>query len=214
MKRILTALIAFLLATGPVLAQTANSWTTVAEVAKRSTVFIEGPNGSCSGFVINDSAKGGEDKSENVDLILTAAHCDGPALFAGGVPAKMRAKDLRKDLMVIEVENLNKPALKLADKNPRVGDEVVSFGFGYGLDEPMLRIAHIANDKTYIPFEGIGGPLMTIDASFVPGQSGGPVLNHASEVVMIVQLGTSIVGFGVGAEDIRDKVGRFFGEVK
>ena len=45
---------------------------------------------------------------------------------------------------------------------------------------------------------------------FVPGQSGGPVVNEKGEVVMIVQMGTNIVGLGVGTETIRDKVGRFF----
>jgi S1-C subfamily serine protease len=78
----------------------------------------------------------------------------------------------------------------------------------------MLRRSMISDDKTYIPEGGIGGPLMATDISFVPGMSGGPVVNEKGEVVMMVQMGTSMVGFGVGAETIRDKVGRYLEKPK
>ena|SRR3990167_3870283 len=211
MKRLIAVLLAFVLA-GPAAAQNINVWSDVGEQIKKSTIFVQNAQSSCTGFVINDKAKGGKDKDDDVDFILTAAHCDGQGLYAGGVPAIVKAKDIKKDLMVLEVDNLNKPALRLAEKDPRVGDEVASFGFGYGLEEPMFRVANVANDKTYIPYDGVGGPFISINSTFVPGQSGGPVLNHAGEVVMIVQMGTPIVGFGVGAETIQDKVGRFFAQ--
>ena len=215
MKRLLVTLLAFALAAGPVWAQTANTWTAVADAVRNSTVFVQvGSQGSCSGFIINDKAKGGKNHDEDVDYILTAAHCDGRDLYAGQRPATVKAKDIKKDLLVLEVEDLDRPALRFAKKDPLPGEEVASFGYGYGLEEPMFRVANIANDKIYIPYEGIGGPLIAINSTFVPGQSGGPVLNHNIEVVMIVQLGTTIVGFGVGAETIRDKVGRYFGKVQ
>lgn len=197
------------------LAQNINVWSPIAEQVKKSTVQIQdGTRTFCTGWVINDKAKGGKDDNKDVDYVLTAAHCDHPPLFVEGVPATVKAKDGSKDLMVLEVENLDKPALQLADKDPSIGDEIASFGYGYGLAEPMFRVANVANDKTYIPFDGVGGPLITINATFVPGQSGGPVVNHDGQVVMVVQLGTEIVGFGVGAETIKDKVGRFFEKAK
>lgn len=212
--RILSLPLALLLFFGVAPAFAQNTWTTVAEQVKRSTVFVQiGEQGSCTGFIINDKAKGGEDKKDDVDYILTAAHCDGSKLWVGGAPAIVKSKDSKKDLMVVEVENLNKPALRLAAKDPEVGDEVASFGFGYGLEDPMFRVANVAAKGLYIPHDGIGGPFISINASFVPGQSGGPVLNHAGEIVMVVQLGTPVVGFGVGAEIIQDKVGRFFSQV-
>jgi S1-C subfamily serine protease len=203
--------LALLLFPAAVFAQNINIWGAHVAALKKSTVFIQLSNGSCTGFVINDKAKGGKNGETDVDYVLTAAHCDGPTLFAAGAPATVKAKDVKKDLLVLEVENLNKPAVRLAEHDPTVGDEIASFGFGYGLEEPMFRVANVANDKTIIPYDGVGGPFIAINSTFVPGQSGGPVINHNGEVVMIVQNGTEIVGFGVGAETINDKMGRFFG---
>jgi S1-C subfamily serine protease len=46
------------------------------------------------------------------------------------------------------------------------------------------------------------------------GQSGGPAINAAGEVVMMVQRTTSAVGIGVGAETIRARMGRYFEKPK
>ena len=116
--------------------------------------------------------------------------------------------------MVIEVPDLTRPALRLAKTNPKIGDEVASLGYGYGLERPMFRTTHISDDETYIHENGIGGPFMVTDDVCVGGQSGGPVINHAGEVVLIVQRGGGGVGMGVGAEMIRAKVGRFFGKAQ
>lgn len=182
-------------------------WHAAGEQLAKSTVFIESHGGSCTGFVINTTAK--HDK-EDVDYVLTAAHCDGEGLLVDQTPAITVAKDNKKDLLVVAIARSGKPALRLAKDNPKQGDEVASLGYGYGLERPMLRVTHIADDNTYIPEDGIGGPLMITDAAFVGGQSGGPVVNAAGEVVMIVQRGTGTVGIGVGAETIRSKVGRYF----
>ncbi len=49
------------------------------------------------------------------------------------------------------------------------------------------------------------------DSPFVGGQSGGPVVNAAGELVLIVQRGDGgTTGLGVGVETIRARVGRFF----
>jgi S1-C subfamily serine protease len=182
----------------PTMAST--DWRLAAEKVARSAVFIESKEGSCTGFVIDNDR----------DYVLTAAHCDAKDLFVDQSPAKVISKDVKKDLMVVHIDDLDRPALKLAKDNPKTGDEVASFGYGYGLERPMFRVTHISDDKIYIPYEGIGGPLVAVDATFVPGQSGGPVVNVEGDVVMVVQLGTPIVGFGVGAETIKDKVGKYF----
>lgn len=182
-------------------------WATVVKRVGQSVVFIENAEGSCTGFVINAAAKN-KDK-DAVEYVLTAAHCDGKDLYAEQAAAKVLAKDTKHDLLVLEVSDLNRPALTIASENPKQGDDVASFGYGWGLERPMLRIAHVSDDKTYIPEDGIGGPLIVIDAPFVAGMSGGCVLNAIGEVVMIVQRGTGSVGIGVGAETIRDKVGRY-----
>lgn len=187
-------------------------WTSIADTLSKSVVYLENKHGSCTGFVVNSDAKG-KDK-EDVDYILTAAHCDGKDLYADQTATRTLWKDTKKDLMVLEVANLDRPALRIARDNPKIGDEVASYGFGWGLERPMFRTAHVSDDNTYIPEDGIGGPFIVIDAAFVSGQSGGPVVNHAGEVVLMVQRGGGGVGIGVGAETMRGKAGRYFEKPK
>lgn len=186
----------------------AADWTPIANTLSKSVVYIENTNGSCTGFVIN--AKVEKEKEPDQTYILTAAHCNGPEMYADQTAAKVLWLDTKKDLMVLSVEALDRPALKLAKENPKVGDELASLGYGWGLERPMFRTAHVSDDNTYIPEDGIGGPFMVIDAQFVPGQSGGPVINAAGEVAMIVQRGGGAVGIGVGAEIIRGKTWKYW----
>lgn len=177
-------------------------WSKTADTLSQSVVFVESAEGSCTGFVINSNAK--NDK----DYILTAAHCDGEKLYADHVVAKVLWKDGKKDLMVLEVDDLDRPAVTFAAKNPGQGDEIASLGFGMGLEKPMFRTAHVANAAIDIP-DVEGGPFVMIDAGYVSGQSGGPVCNPAGEVVSIVQRGSGLVGIGVGAEVIHDRIHRY-----
>lgn len=186
-------------------------WSPIASTLSKSIVYIETTSGSCTGFIVNANAV--NKNKENVDYVLTAAHCDGPEIFADLTVATVLWKDSKKDLMVLEVADLGRPALKLAKDNPKIGDEVASYGFGWGLERPMFRTAHVSDDNTYIPESGIGGPFMVIDAQFVSGQSGGPVVNAAGEVVLMVQRGGGGVGLGVGAEVMRSKVGRYLEKI-
>jgi len=190
----------------------AADWIPLADKLGKSVVYIENTSGSCTGFVINADATN-KDK-EDVDYILTAAHCNGEGLYVDQTAAKVLWLDTKKDLMVLEVSDLNRPALKLAKDNPKVGDEVASLGYGWGLERPMFRTAHVSDDDTYIPEDGIGGPFIVIDAQFVSGQSGGPVINTAGEVALIVQRGGGAVGIGVGAEVIRSKTGKYWEKPK
>ena len=178
------------------------SWTTIAALVQQSTVYVESVDGSCTGFV-SDAER---------DLVVTAAHCDGEKLYVDQVPATVVAKDSKHDLLVLFVKDIgdDRPALRLAKRNPEVGETVASLGHGYGYERPMFLIAHVADDDTYIPEDGIGGPLIVVDAAFVPGQSGGPVVNQVGEVVMIVQMSNDRVALGRGAEDIKKHIGKYF----
>jgi hypothetical protein len=83
---------------------------------------------------------------------------------------------------------------------------VASGGYGYGFWH--VRIANVANPKAIVP--GLVGPFLVVNSGYVPGQSGGPVVNIKGEIVGVVQLASDRVGLGRGAEYIADKVGRFF----
>ena len=181
----------------------AADWKVAAEKLRASIVYMETSQGSCTGFVID----------EEKDLVLTAAHCydELKNIFIDNKPvAKVVARDTKKDLLVLHVPDLDRPALALAKDGPKVGDEVGSYGFGYGLEEPLFKAHHVAAANLDIDVENIGGPLIAVDTEYVGGMSGGPLVNKEGEVVGVVQRGTSAVGFGVDAETIRDKVGRYF----
>jgi S1-C subfamily serine protease len=208
MKRALVAVIAGLYAFCGMPATHAADWTALVRDLQKSVVTIErDDNGtSCTGFIINSRVK---KEDEDLDYVLTANHCEAAKLWADQTVAKIVAKNTEKDLLVLSVENTDRPALKLAADNPKVGEDVASFGYGMGLEKPLFRIAHISAE-TYIPYEGIGGPLFFIDGAFVGGQSGGPVVNAAGEVVMMVQRSSASVGIGVGAETMKGRVGKYW----
>lgn len=190
----------------------ATEWAPLVKELAKSVVAIErDSNGtSCTGFVIHAKIRK-EDK--DLTYVLTAAHCEAPKLWADQAEAAVVAKNTEKDLLVLAVEHLDRPALKLAKDDPNVGDQVGAFGHGYGLEKPIFRLTHISA-QTYIPYQGIGGPLYMTDSTFVGGMSGGPVINAAGEVVMMVQRGTDSVGIGVGADTMRSKIGRYWEKPK
>jgi len=181
-----------------------NSWSTVAEKVEKALALLQvGDEGSCTAFSIN----------EKENYVLTANHCfghdtEGKDLLVDNTPAKLVARDQKRDLMVLFVKGLDKPAIHLAKSNPKVGDEMASYGFGYALSKPLFRITHAsAIDTDETPNEII------TDSDFQPGQSGGPVVNEDGELVMIVQAGNGHgLGIGRGVEDIKHAMGRFFEE--
>lgn len=177
-------------------------WTKTSETLAQSVVYIESQTGSCTGFVIRTHAKG--DKT----LVLTAAHCYGQELYADHAAAKVVYKDGKHDLMILETDDLDRPAVAFAAKNPAQGEELASFGFGMALDKPMLRIAHVSNAAIELP-DVEGGPFVMIDAGYVPGQSGGPCVNAAGEIVSIVQRANGLLGIGQGVEQIRERIKRY-----
>ena len=180
----------------------AADWGTVARSVRESIVEVKSDVGSCTGFVIDNER----------DHVAVAAHCAGADekhIFADSMPVKIRHKDVKHDTLVLYVEGLDRPALKLAKNDPIVGEEVASYGWGYDMNQPLFRVAHIsAKDVTVPQYEN--ARYFAIDAAFVGGQSGGPVVNALGEVVMMVQLGSGIVGWGIGAETLDDKIGRWF----
>lgn len=205
MRRILISIIGFTLFVSASLLAT--EWNPVANRVVKSLSFLETPEGTCTAWSID----------EKKDLVITAGHCFGRDKEAKDIlvdqtpVTRLVSLDTKKDLMILEVKGLDKPALRLAKANPRIGDEVASYGFGLGLERPLFRTAHISDDQVTI--ESVGGPFIMTDTDFIGGQSGGPVVDINGDVVMIVQRGTQGLGIGVGAETIKAKMGKYF-EVK
>jgi len=208
MKHALAAILFGVVMLSPCLQAT--DWAPIADKLSQSVVFVENKDGSCTGFVINADWK--RDK-EDKDLILTAAHCFGPELFADNAPAKVVWRDSKQDLLIVEVDDTGRPAVTIAKNNPVIGQEIVSFGYGAALSKPMFRMAHVSIAQITLT-DVEGGPFVMIDAGYVGGQSGGPNINAAGEVVSIVQRANNLLGIGVGAELIRSKVGRYLEKPK
>lgn len=204
MKKPLSTLLLLMLFVVPTWAIT---WNPIAAKVLKSIAYLDGPEGKCTAFSIDRER----------DYVLTAAHCDQKtasgesASTVDGLATVVKYKDEKKDLLVLEVKGLDKPALKLAKQNPQILDEMASCGFGMALETAGCRHTYVSDDKVYIPFEGIGGPFIMTDTTFIGGQSGGPVVNENGDVVMIVQRGsTTGFGLGVGAEIIKSKCGKYF----
>jgi S1-C subfamily serine protease len=182
-------------------------WAEIVKKVSQAVVYIETEVGdekkSCTGFVIDAKRQ----------YVVSAAHCDAAkdgTLWVDRVKGKVISKDTKKDLLVIQVPDLDThTALLLAASDPDIQEEVLSIGYGYGLERPFYRRANISDTHVEAP-DLPGGPFIAIDAPFQPGQSGGPVVNANGEVVMIVQQANMTTGIGVGAKTLKDRTGRFW----
>ena len=205
MKKVLAAV---LMAAASFVSVHATDWSGVVKQVEKSVVWAQvGNEGGCTAFVIN----------QEKHYLMTAAHCDAGdkgILWVDSVPSHVIMLDSKRDLMVVEAKDLDpsRPALHLAEKNPERGQDVMSVGYGYALERPFFRQAHVQDDAMKLP-DVNGGPFVSTDSPFVGGQSGGPVVDIEGKVVLIVQRGDSgTTGLGVGVETIRQYAGRFFGK--
>lgn len=181
----------------------ATDWTALVKVLEQSVMQI---SDSCSAFAID----------EERDYALTAEHCgsDDPnkQTIVDLIPSRVVAEDVQRDFLVLHVPGMDKKALPLAKDDPQIGAEVASWGYGYGLILPMLRVAHVGNRG--VPILGLDGEWIVFDGAWVPGMSGSPIINQAGEVIALVQMTTDRVGIGRGAKMIKDRVGRYFPKPK
>lgn len=111
------------------------------------------------------------------------------------IDAKIVGTDPRTDLALLKIEP-KKPltVVKLAEKNPRVGDWVLAVGNPFGLGGTVTAgiVSALARN--------IGGPYdyMQIDAAVNHGNSGGPTFNLEGDVVGVNTAIYSPTGGNVG----------------
>jgi putative serine protease PepD len=140
---------------------------------------------SGTGIVLNDSG-----------LILTNNHVVAEASAIAVSPGKSTSQttsatlvgaDPNSDLALIKVDpsGLGLKPLKLADSSTvQVGDPVYAIGNPYGLDETLTRGIVSALGREIQAPDGakIAGAIQT-DAALNPGNSGGPLIDAAGEVI-------------------------------
>lgn len=129
--------------------------------------------------------------------ILTNLHvvASAPRLvvtFADGLvsPAVIVSAQRDKDLAVLKPLNIPddlQPATLGSSQNLSPGDDVVAVGFPFGLGASVSAGVISGLNRTFKPAEGppLTG-LIQFDAATNPGNSGGPLVNMAGEVVGIV----------------------------
>jgi serine protease Do len=138
----------------------------------------EADRGVGSGFII-----------ESNGLILTNAHVvEGATTIYVTLTdkrefkAKLLGMDKRTDVAVVKIEARDLPKLPLGDSSKvRVGEWVLAIGSPFGLENTVT--AGIVSAKSrdtgdYLPF-------IQTDVAVNPGNSGGPLLNSAGQVIGI-----------------------------
>ncbi len=135
------------------------------------------------------------------------------------VPANLVGRDPKTDLAVIKVDNVdNLSVAKLGDSEKlQVGEEVIAAGAPLGLRSTVTHGIISALHRP-IPLSGDGSDTDTVidgvqtDASINHGNSGGPLINMAAEVIGINTAGKSLsdsasgLGFAIPVNEVKDVV--------
>ena len=146
-----------------------------------SVVVVTTPDAQGSGFVVK------QDKEHT--YILTNAHVIGSNKIVdiewsnqenikGKVIGNLGGDELSNDLALIEVEGKRGVPQVFLRKPPEIGSDAVVIGSPSGLEFSLTRgvVSQVRENNNFIQ----------IDAPVNPGNSGGPVFNHAGCVIGIV----------------------------
>jgi len=171
------------------------------EVSHRSRRHREGPGGAGSGFVFSDEG-----------LVLTNAHVVAEAVAVKVILPDGRARDgsvigidLDTDLAVLKISADHLAAIRLGTARAlRQGQLVVAIGNPFGFQHTVTAGVVSAMGRS---LRAQTGRLMTgliqTDAALNPGNSGGPLLNSAGEVVGVntaVIMPAQGISFAVSAD--------------
>lgn len=156
----------------------------------------EGRRASGSGFIIREDG-----------LIVTNAHVVADAervqvRLADGrrLQAKLVGKDNRVDLAVLQLEGVKDlPVVQLGDSNRlRVGEFVLALGHPFGLEQ-TVSFGILSRKGAPLRVASPGFDFLQTDAAVNPGNSGGPLVNMAGEVVGVNSMAarTGSIGFAI-----------------
>jgi len=114
--------------------------------------------------------------------------------------ARMLGSDARTDLAVLKIDGAaNLPVMRLGDSDAlRVGELVMALGNPFGLEE-SVSLGIVSRKPARLGVAGPGFQFIQTDAAVNPGNSGGPLVNMAGEVVGVNSAATSrgSIGFAV-----------------
>ncbi|MFZ5826406.1 MAG: S1C family serine protease [Bacillota bacterium] len=139
---------------------------------------------------------------DEFDLTVMAKFSDGKVL-----EAKRVMVDNFLDFAILDVEGTGYPVLRFAQTKPRVGEPVVVIGNAFGYSN-SVSFGIVSGVDRRSPYHAIVHyPSLQTDAAINHGNSGGPILNAAGEVVAIATWTegkdeTDGIAFGIPADQI------------
>lgn len=147
-------------------------------------------SGTCTGFVVTPT------------VVLTAAHCVGTTMYGDGVATDVIKKDDYFDLAALKLD-LGKRPLILRDAPTQEGELVTGIGYALSWSIPIgIDVKVLLPNYALFPQYSAG---VVTSGVFMPGMSGGPVIDRNGEVVAIIQRGMrgQPIGHGAGVLIIR-----------
>jgi putative serine protease PepD len=175
-------------ASRPVSDTTASTAKSVYDASKDAVAYITAQNGqgtaTGSGFVVSSDGKivTNEHVVDGATQVTVKLGLNGKAQTAQVIGA-----DASKDLALLKIDTggAKLHALPLASSSSvRVGDAVYAIGNPYGLDDTLTSGIVSARNRDIQAPDGstISGVIQT-DAALNPGNSGGPLLDAAGQVI-------------------------------
>lgn len=114
--------------------------------------------------------------------------------------AKLVGKDSRVDLALVKIDGVQGlPVLPLGDSNRlRVGEFVLALGHPFGLEQ-TVSLGIVSRKGAPLRIAAPGFDFIQTDASVNPGNSGGPLVNMAGEVVGVNSMAArnGSIGFAI-----------------
>ncbi|HEY2881784.1 MAG TPA: trypsin-like peptidase domain-containing protein [Pirellulales bacterium] len=211
-------LVAFAFAGQLQAAESAN-FAEISDKIEASTVRIDVVKGDVkgvgSGYVVDEKG-----------ILVTNYHVivganEATAIFKNGDKVNVTGTlmlDPKRDIAILKIEKDGLTPLPLAKALPHKGDSVAAFGAPIGLSFSLtdgivsaIRSGkEISDDDDPLP-----GTWIQTTAPISPGNSGGPLVNKAGEVVamntMVLLVGQNL-NFAISSIDVADVVGKSYGK--
>ncbi len=151
---------------------------------------------SGSGFLIRDDGL----VVTNAHVVVGAARIQVRLQDGRRFQGKLIGKDSRVDLALVKIEGVRGlPVLPLGDSNRlRVGEFVLALGHPFGLEQ-TVSFGIVSRKGAPLQIPSPGFDFIQTDASVNPGNSGGPLVNMAGEVVGVNSMAArnASIGFAI-----------------
>jgi putative serine protease PepD len=152
--------------------------------------------GEGSGFIVDEQGH----VVTNNHVVQGASRITLRLLDGTTVPAQVMTTDASNDLAVLraDIPQSKRDTVRLGDSDTvEPGEPAVAMGSPFGFEHSITSGIVSAVDRQYGGRRPITGLIQT-DAAVNPGNSGGPLLNAAGEVIGVTSMGVSPVRGSVG----------------